>query len=43
MESTYSVSERDGLVQPVIVLSNPMSTPVVIEIRDKSMTAHSGE
>ena len=33
------VREGDRLVQPVIILSNPMSTDLVISIRDKNGTA----
>ena len=40
-ESSYSVSEDSGLVQPILVLSNPSSTDITIHIRDKQDTAKS--
>ena len=38
-QSTYSVSEDDGSVQPVLVLSNPSSTDITVQVRDNSNTA----
>ena len=38
-QSTYSVNEDDGLVQPVLVLSNPSSTDITVQVRDNSNTA----
>ena len=38
-QSTYSVNEDDGLVQPVLVLSNPSSTNITVQVRDTSNTA----
>ena len=37
-QSTYSVNEDDGLVQPVLVLSNPSSTDITVQVRDNSNT-----
>ena len=38
-QSTYSVNEDDGVVQPVLVLSNPSSTDITVQVRDNSNTA----
>ena len=38
-QSTYSVNEDDGLVQPVLVLSNPSSTNITVQVRDNSNNA----
>jgi len=40
-QSTYRINERDGLVQPVLVLSNSSSITIAVEVRDKSITATS--
>ena len=31
-ESVYSVNEYDGVVQPVLVLSNPLSFDITVEV-----------
>ena len=31
-QSTYSVNENSGVVQPVLVLSNPSSTDITVEV-----------
>ena len=31
-DSTYTVNEADGNVQPVLVLSNPSSTAITVEV-----------
>ena len=31
-QSTYSVDEDDGPAQPVLVLSNPSSTDITVEV-----------
>ena len=38
-QSTYSVNEDDGSVQPVLVLSNPSSTNITVLVIDDSDTA----
>ena len=38
-QSTYSVNEDDGSVQPVLVLSTPSSTDITVQVRDDSNTA----
>jgi len=38
-QSTYSVNEDTGSVQPVLVLSNPSSTDITVQVRDNSKTA----
>ena len=38
-QSIYSVNENDGQVQPVIVLSNPSSTDITVEVTDEQGTA----
>ena len=38
-QSTYSVNEYDGVVQPVLVLSNPSSTNITVQVRDNNNTA----
>ena len=38
-QSTYSVNENDGSVQPILVLSNPSSTNISVQVRDNSNTA----
>ena len=32
VQSTYSVNENDGPVQPVLVLSNPSANDTVVEV-----------
>jgi len=38
-QSTYSVDEDDGAAQPVLVLSNPSSTDITVQVRSKDKTA----
>ena len=38
-QPTYRVDESNGLVQPVLVLSNPSSTDINIRVKDNSDTA----
>ena len=33
-QSAYSVNENEGPVQPVLVLSNPSSTDVTVQVKD---------
>ena len=40
-QSTYSVNEDAGLAQPVLVLSNPSSTDITVQVRDTQNTATS--
>ena len=40
-QSTYSVNEDDGPAQPVLVLSNPSSTDITVQVRDTHNTATS--
>jgi len=40
-QSTYSVDEDDGPAQPVLVLSNPSSTDIIVQVRDTANTATS--
>jgi len=40
-QTTYSVDEDDGPAQPVLVLSNPSSTDVIVQVRDNENTATS--
>ena len=40
-QSTYSVNEDAGPAQPVLVLSNPSSTDVTVQVRDNENTANS--
>ena len=35
----YSVNENEGSVQPVLVLSNPSSTNVTVQVTDEGGTA----
>ena len=37
--TTYSVDEDDGPAQPTLVLSNPSSTPITVQVRDDDNTA----
>ena len=39
--STYGVNEGDRLAQPVLVLSNPSSTNITVQVRDTENTATS--
>ena len=38
-QSTYNVAEDNGLAQPILVLSNPSSLDVTIQVLDNSVTA----
>ena len=38
-QSTYTINENDGPVQPVITLSNPASFDVRIRVRDVMRSA----
>ena len=38
-QSTYSVNEGDGVVQPVLVLSNPSLTDITVQVRSNDNTA----
>jgi len=40
-QSTYSVDEGAGPARPVLVLSNPSSTAVTVQVRDTQNTATS--
>ena len=35
----YSVNENEGPVQPVLVLSNPSSTDITVQVTDREGTA----
>jgi len=39
--TAYSVNEGDGPAQPVLVLSNPSSTNITVQVRDTKNTATS--
>ena len=38
-EATYSFNEGTERAQPVLVLSNPSSTNITVEVRDNAITA----
>ena len=38
-DSVYSLNETGGHVQPVLVLSNPSSTAITVQVTDNSDTA----
>ena len=38
-QSTYTVDEDDGPAQPVLVLSNPSSTDITVQVRSNDITA----
>ena len=38
-ETMYSVHENSGHVQPVLVLSNPTSTDITVQVMDERGTA----
>ena len=38
-QSMYSVNENEGSIQPVLVLSNPSSTDVTVQVTDEEGTA----
>ena len=37
-QSTYSVDENNGPAQPVLVLSNPSSTDITVQVRSNNIT-----
>ena len=37
--STYSVDEDDGPAKPVLVLTNPSSTDITVQVRDTQDSA----
>ena len=39
--STYNIDEDDGPAQPVLVLTNPSSTDITVQVRDTQNTATS--
>jgi len=39
IQSTYSVNENDGQAQPVLILSNPSSTNITVQVRSNDITA----
>ena len=41
-DTTYSVNENEGSVQPVLVLSNPSSSDITVEVYDTSISATGG-
>ena len=40
-QTVYRVDEDDGIAQPVLVLSNPSSYDVTIQVNDTEVTAMS--
>ena len=40
-QSSYRIDEDDGPAQPVLVLSNPSSTDITVQVRDTQNTATS--
>ena len=38
-QSTYSVNENDRILQPVLILSNPSSTDITVQVRSTDKTA----
>ena len=38
-QPTYRVGEDDGIVQPQVVLSNPSSTDITVEVTDTGISA----
>jgi len=40
-QATYNVNEGAGPAQPVLVLSNPSSTDITVQVRDIQNTATS--
>ena len=38
-QSTYDVHEDDGPAQPVLVLGNPSSTDIILQVRSNNITA----
>ena len=42
-QSTYSVNEDDGPAQPVLVLSNPSSTDITVQVISSDDITATGE
>ena len=38
-QSTYQTEENSGVVQPVLVLINPSSTNITVQVIDKAVSA----
>ena len=38
-QSTYRVGEDDGVIQPQVVLSNPSSTDITLQVTDTGISA----
>ena len=38
-ESTYSVNENEGSVHPILVLSNPSSSDITVQVTSTAVTA----
>jgi len=38
-QSTYNIDEDDGPAQPVLVLSNPSSTDIIVEVLNTDESA----
>jgi len=38
-QSTYSIDEDEGPAQPVLVLSNPLSTDITVQVTSNDITA----
>lgn len=38
-QGTYSTTEHNGTLQPVLILSNVLSTNISVQIKDKNITA----
>jgi len=38
-QSTYRVDEDDGPAQPILVLSNPLSTDITVQVSSNDITA----
>ena len=38
-QSGYSIGESNGPAQPVLVLSNPSSTDITVQVRSNDITA----
>ena len=39
-QSTYSIHEYDGAIQPVLLLSKPSSTDITVQVQDNENTAN---
>ena len=39
-QSTYSIYEHDGAIQPVLLLSRPSSTNITVQVQDNGNTAN---